>query len=121
MKILIVDDSKYIRALVVSMLEKLGIQSDTAVDGRDGVEKIKRCDGQFDLVLLDWNMPELDGIGFLETIKKDKISAPPVVMMTTEDEPEKIQRALEYGVVEYIIKPFTEDILDGKIKLALGA
>lgn len=120
MKVLVVDDSKYIRALVKEMLTKLGMESDGAEDGLVGAERIKSKAGDYSLVLLDWNMPQLDGVGMLDRLKNEGVVSPPIVMMTTEDDPQKIQTALEKGAVEYIIKPFTEDILAGKIKMVLG-
>lgn len=114
MKILLVDDSSAIALGVGQMLSELGFQNIRAKDGVDALEIISKGE-EFDLVLLDWNMPNMDGIEFLEYNVEKKILSCPIVMMTTESKPEKIQKALESGASEYIMKPFTLDILEYKI------
>lgn len=118
MKVLIVDDSNSVAMVVSGMLKEHGIESVRAKDGKDAIEVIqKECD--FDLVLLDWNMPEMDGLDFLKFNQENKLINAPIVMMTTEDKPEKIMIALDHGATEYIMKPFTNDILISKIKSVL--
>ena len=117
MNILIIDDSKFIRSHVKKILESLNHQVFEAEDGEKGVEALLKPN-QFDLVLLDWNMPNLDGPGVLQEVEK-KIHAP-IVMMTTESAPEKIRMALELGAKEYIMKPFTDDVLQEKIDYVIG-
>jgi two-component system chemotaxis response regulator CheY len=116
MKILIVDDSKPILSLVSDMLNDLGHTPVTAIDGEDAYKVIAE-NSDIDLILLDWNMPNMTGIEFLEKNKAESIFTIPVMMMTTENEPSKIQRALETGAVDYIMKPFTADIIQNKIEM----
>lgn len=114
MKVLIVDDSEAILKIVGQMLTELGFEYGTAKDGVIAHEHLVK-DPTYDLVLLDWNMPNMSGIEFLEKNFNGKFFKGHICMMTTEDNPEKIMKALEFGAVEYIMKPFTPDILTSKI------
>jgi two-component system chemotaxis response regulator CheY len=114
MKILLVDDSNSIAMVVGQMLDEAGIEYKRASDGKEAYEFIKSGE-VFDLILLDWNMPNMTGIEFLKKNKLELFTNSPVVMMTTENKPDKIKEALENGASEYIMKPFTQDILISKI------
>lgn len=115
MKVLIVDDSKAIYMMVSAMLKEKGHDALWAEDGLDACKKLSGSN--VDLVLLDWNMPNMSGPEFLEKNKSDGITSAPIVMMTTENKPDFIKKALELGAVEYIMKPFTSDILFNKLEL----
>lgn len=119
MKILIVDDSKHVHSIVVGMLEKFQYESASAYHGLDAVEQLKNG-LEVDLVLLDWNMPEMNGPEFLKAVQAEKLTGAPIVMMTTENSIEKITEAMSLGAQEYIMKPFTDDILLSKIEFVLG-
>ena len=116
MKVLVVDDSKPIFMMVSQMLSDLGHEPHWAENGQDAKEKLSAA-GDFELVLLDWNMPVMDGMQFLEANSAESFCNCPVVMMTTENKPEKIEEALGKGAVDYIMKPFTADILENKIEM----
>ena len=116
MKVLIVDDSKPILMMVSDILKELGHEPLTAENGEIAFEMLTSGQ-QLDLVLLDWNMPVMTGIEFLEKNKAESAFYTPVFMMTTEKSPDKIQRALENGASDYIMKPFTPDILQNKIEM----
>lgn len=116
MKVLIVDDSKPILMMVSEILTELGHEPLTAENGQIAFDMLTGGD-QIDLVLLDWNMPVMSGIEFLEKNRAESAFSTPVFMMTTEKSPEKIQRALENGASDYIMKPFTPDILQNKIEM----
>jgi two-component system chemotaxis response regulator CheY len=118
MKVLIVDDSEAILKIVGKMFEELGYQAVTAKDGAIAQQMLSE-DDSWDLVLLDWNMPNVSGIEFLQKNHEEKFYKGPVCMMTTEDDPEKIMKALEFGAVEYIMKPFTPEILSSKVSEVL--
>lgn len=118
MKILIVDDSKHILLMVSEMITSLGHEPLEAVNGEEALNILKE-DKSIDLVLLDWNMPIMTGIELLSKNKNEGIFSTPVFMMTTEKSPEKIQSALENGAVDYIMKPFTPDILQSKIDMLI--
>jgi len=120
MNILVVDDSRVIYAMVKKMLEEKGHTSLWAEDGLKAIEIIKAnkaSNTKIDVILLDWNMPNMNGIEFLEYNFKEKVTTSPVVMMTTENSPESIKKALSLSAAEYIMKPFTSDILFNKISL----
>lgn len=118
MNILIVDDSKHILMMVSEMLKTIGHNPITAFDGVNAYEVIKE-NSNIDLILLDWNMPNMNGLEFLIKNKTENIFSIPIFMMTTEKSPEKIQQALENGVVDYIMKPFTPDIIESKIEMLM--
>lgn len=115
MKIMIVDDSKAIYMMVSQMLSEQGHESVWAEDGVDACNKL--ANENVDLILLDWNMPNMSGPEFLEKNKNESVTNAPIVMMTTENKPDYIKQALQLGAVEYIMKPFTSDILFNKLEL----
>lgn len=115
MRILTIDDSKVIHAVLTGILEPTYAVLTHAYDGLEGVEVLqKKGEGEFDLVLLDWEMPKLTGIETLERIRKSGMKIP-VVMLTTKNAPEDIARALGAGANEYIMKPFVSEILLAKL------
>lgn len=120
MNILIVDDSKSIHAYLTDLL---GSQNHQVVHAFNGREALSICADQtkkFDVILLDWEMPELTGP---ETLKQLKATGHPaaVVMMTSRNKPEEIRAMLEAGAVEYVMKPFTDDIILQKLEDASNA
>ncbi len=119
LKFLIIDDSKSVHAFVGHCLEKFNIEINHVYDGSQGVEWLKQAKDKPDLIFLDWEMPVMDGPTTLEKIKSMGIQSP-VVMMTSKNAPDDIARMLDAGACEYIIKPFTSDILVSKIESILG-
>lgn len=118
MKIMVIDDSGTIRRIEKSVLATLG-HTDVieASDGVDALSKVRATPP--DLVLLDWNMPNLDGMGFLKEFRaSDKKT--PVIMVTTEAEKSRIIEAIKAGVNNYVIKPFTPDMLKQRIAETLA-
>jgi two-component system chemotaxis response regulator CheY len=106
----------------VNCLAKMNMSN--VVQAGDGIEamKILSEQGAFDLCLTDWNMPNLNGLDLLKQIKADpKLQAMPVVMVTTEAEKERIVEAVRCGAVNYIVKPFTPEILQEKLKAFINA
>ena len=111
---LVVDDSTAIRRVVSSLFNELGFSVDEAPTGLQAVEYCKARTP--DVVMLDWNMPVMDGITCLRTLRSmDMPERPVVVMCTTESQIAKIQEALEAGADEYIMKPFNRDVLFDKL------
>lgn len=121
MRILLVDDSSYLRKHISKMVEALGYECDFAIHGQEAIDKLSAGE-KYDLVLLDWNMPVMTGPEFL-AYRQDhpEIQTAPVIMVTTENTPERIGKAMELGASEYLMKPFTEDVLDEKISYILDA
>lgn len=117
LKALVVDDSKSIYMVVKEMLEEAGCNVTRAVNGKEACDVLGNQ--KFDFVLLDWNMPEMNGPEFLKKNKNENLTNAPVLMMTTENAPDYIMKALELGAAEYIMKPFSKDILISKIEFAL--
>jgi two-component system chemotaxis response regulator CheY len=110
---LIVDDSKVIRMVARKILEGLNFSISEAENGQLALEA---CQRQMpDVVLLDWNMPVMDGLGFLKALRaSDGGGQPVVVFCTTENDLSKIQEAIVAGANEYIMKPFDRDIIETK-------
>lgn len=110
---LVVDDSRVIRKVARRILEDMGFQVDEAGDGSDA---LARCRGAMpDAVLLDWNMPVMDGLTFLQTLRADPGGDRPIVVFcTTENDLDAISRAISAGANEYIMKPFDSEIMQSK-------
>ena len=111
---LVVEDSRVIRRVTIELLQNLGFRAEGAENGRDAVEYCKNTVP--DLVLLDWNMPEMDGFSCLQILRASPLAPRPVIVMcTTEKDLEKIRRAVAAGADEYIMKPYDLDILRDKL------
>ncbi|MFZ8933309.1 MAG: response regulator [Bacteriovoracaceae bacterium] len=119
MKVLIVDDSKAIYMMVSQMLTEANHDAIWAEDGSKAIEVIG-ANPDIELILLDWNMPVMNGPEFLQKNLDDNFTSVPIMMMTTENKPAYIKEALSLGATEYIMKPFTSDILFNKIDLVCG-
>ena len=117
-KALIVDDSKTIRILLRRILCELGCEVCEAVDGEDALKVIEAEKAAVTLVLTDWNMPVMNGLDLIKNLRQDpKLASLKVIMVTTETEVDHIVSALEAGANEYVMKPFTKDILREKLEL----
>jgi two-component system chemotaxis response regulator CheY len=117
MHALVVDDSDVIRKILTAYLQKLGFQVTSAVNGREALDQLHRME-KADVALVDWNMPEMDGITFLREVRADvNYDELPVMMVTTNSELHHVSQALEAGANEYIMKPFTADMLREKLAL----
>ncbi|MEZ4445593.1 MAG: response regulator [Polyangiaceae bacterium] len=116
MRALVVDDSRAIRMIVGRALKKLGWEVVEACHGAEALERLD--DNEIDLAMVDWNMPVMNGIDFVEAVRKEnKHDAMRVVMVTTESGPEQMIRALQAGANEYIMKPFTDEVLRAKLTI----
>lgn len=119
MKMLLVDDSKTMRNIQKKVLETLGgVEFAEAGDGLEALTVIASNPAGFDLILIDWNMPNMDGITLVGKIReKDKKT--PLVMATTEAEKSRVLEAIRAGVNNYVVKPFTPEALLEKVKQTL--
>ncbi len=117
MHALVVDDSKTIRLILRKYLDKIGFEVIEAGDGREGLVRLQEM-SQADLVLVDWNMPEMNGVDFVRAVRAIRAyDSVPLVMVTTNAELENVTTALEAGANEYIMKPFTQDVIREKLGL----
>jgi len=117
-KVLVVDDSKAVRMILAKVLGELGFEVREAANGREALEVIEREKNSVSLVLLDWNMPELNGFDLLRQLRqRPDLSSLVIVMVTTETELDHIRAALAAGANEYVMKPFTKEILREKLEL----
>lgn len=115
-KCLVVDDSKVIRKVACHMLETLDFSVEEAGDGSEAIEILKR--DVPDVVLLDWNMPVMDGMEFLHALKALALEKrPKIIFCTTENDADQIRRAMDAGADEYIMKPFDRETLQSKVEL----
>ncbi|HBE72309.1 MAG TPA: two-component system response regulator [Planctomycetaceae bacterium] len=113
MKVLVVDDSGVMRKIIARSLGACGVTDVLeAGDGREGMEVFSS--EEFDLVITDWNMPEMTGLELLKAIRSSG-STVPVIMVTTEGEKEKVVEAIQAGVTDYLCKPFEQDELRDKL------
>jgi len=120
MRVLVVDDSSTMRRIIANTLRKLG--HDEIVEAADGVEALQVVEaGKPDLILTDWNMPKMDGREFVQALRKQPEMRPvPVLMVTTQAEKPDVALALEAGVNDYVVKPFTPEALKEKIEDVLS-
>jgi two-component system chemotaxis response regulator CheY len=118
---LIVDDQQTIRSLVRSGLQQLGFQTfQEATDGEDGLRYL--LTRPYQLIISDYNMPKLDGLGLLRAVRAHPpIQKTPFIMLTGRADKELVQRAVQFGVNNYLVKPFTVGILKEKIEAVFGA
>lgn len=113
MKILLVDDSKTMRNIQKGILAQMGhTQVEEAQDGLDALSKVFNF--QPELMLVDWNMPNMDGLTFVKQYRA-KGGKTPIIMVTTEAEKTRVIDAIKAGVNNYVVKPFTPDVLSQRI------
>lgn len=120
MRVLVVDDSSTMRRIIINTLVKLGHQDFVeAANGVEGLERASTC--PIDLVITDWNMPEMTGLEFIRTLRtRPETSRVPVLMVTTNAAKDDIVEALRAGVDNYVVKPFTPDTIKEKIDAVTG-
>ena len=116
MKVLIVDDFATMRRIMRNILKQIGFSNiNEADDGKSALKELKK--EKFDLVLCDWNMPEMSGIELLKNVREDaQLSDTPFVMVTAEAQKENIVEAVKLGVNNYVVKPFTADTISEKLQ-----
>ena len=113
-KVLLVDDSAVMRKIIQRNIKETGLIVDEFIEAGDGNQALDKvnADGDLDLILLDWNMPNMSGIEFVKTLRSLNLSKRiPVVMVTTEGSEAKVTEAKESGADGYLTKPFTADQL----------
>lgn len=118
MKTLIIDDSSAMRRIIARTMKSIGFEIVEAGDGRAGLELLAEHNQDIEVILVDWNMPVMNGLQFVERVRaNDATKHHKIVMVTTETESVRMARALLAGVDEFVMKPFTQDILIEKLQL----
>lgn len=114
-RILIVDDFSTMRRIIRNILKQLGFEN--VEDSENGGDAYEKLDGEkYDFVITDWNMPVMDGLGLLKKIRTNPaMKTLPVLMVTAEAEKDKVVAAIQAGVNNYIVKPFTAEVLKEKM------
>jgi len=117
MQALVIDDSRAVRLLVGNILREQGFEVHEAGNGQLGLTQLHQ-NPEISLVLVDWNMPVMDGLEFIKTVRQSRSwDSLKIVMVTTETESEQVQRAMTAGANEYVMKPFTSEVLVAKLSL----
>lgn len=116
MNVLVVDDSRVMRLMLCSFAETLGFETKNAEHGRDALEKVSTQ--KFDAIFLDWDMPVMNGLDLLKTLRADRaFDRVKVLMITAQNSVESVYRALDAGADDYLMKPVTEEMLTEKLRM----
>jgi two-component system, chemotaxis family, chemotaxis protein CheY len=119
-KAMVIDDSRAIRMILTRTLSQLGYDVTQAANGRDALAALQNSEG-ISLILVDWNMPEMNGLDFIKQLRSDqRFGAVKLMMVTTETQIEQMVAAIEAGANEYVMKPFTREIIEDKLRV-MGA
>lgn len=114
---LIIDDSRAMRAILKRILTKLDFQISEAAHGLEGLERLSE-NKDISICLVDWNMPEMNGLEFVKAVRSDEANSNLWLMMvTTETEMSRVVKAMSAGANEYVMKPFTDDVIEDKLRL----
>lgn len=117
-KALVVDDSKTIRMIIRRVLTELGFEVCEAANGVEALKVLNNEKTAVCLVLADWNMPEMNGLELVKSLRQNpEFASTKIIMVTTETEIGQMTQALEAGANEYVMKPFTKDVLVEKLEL----
>jgi two-component system chemotaxis response regulator CheY len=114
---LVIDDSRAVRRIIGSMMKELGYEVLEAGHGLEGLAQLE-LHGAPEIILVDWNMPEMNGLEFIKAVRaKSEYDSVPMMMVTTETEMEKMAQAFIAGVNEYVMKPFDKTIIEEKLAI----
>jgi two-component system chemotaxis response regulator CheY len=120
MKMLIIDDSKAMRTFLQHLATDLSFQTEEAEDGRNALSKLVKNDPRepFDVALVDWDMPVMNGLEFVETVRRNKdFSSLKMMMVTTQNTMERVETALAAGADDFLMKPVTKESLEEKLQI----
>lgn len=119
-KVLVVDDSSTMRRIIRNTLSKVGFNN--VVEAENGIDALSKMrENAIGLILTDWNMPEMDGLTFVKSVRgSDTFKNIPIIMVTTEAAKTEVVEALKQGVNDYIVKPFTPEALKEKVEKIIG-
>lgn len=117
MRVLVLDDSTVLRAILKRILEQLGFEVFEAPDGMQGLERLRSA-GVMDVALVDWNMPVMSGLEFVQQVRQDDAYASmPILMVTSETDLTHVAQALEAGANEYVMKPVSRESIQEKLAI----
>ena len=117
-KAMIIDDSRAMRRILGETVRELGFEVSEASNGREALDKLEAMGAPVQLMLVDWNMPEMNGLEFVTRLRQDeRFQGSLIVMVTTETAVDQMVNALEAGANEYVMKPFTREIIQDKLRL----
>lgn len=117
-KAMVVDDSRAIRMILTRTLTAMGWQVCEAANGKEAINVLESSPEAINLVLVDWNMPEMNGLEFVRRVRHDnRYDNTKLMMVTTETQVEQMMTALEAGANEYVMKPFTKDVIEDKLRI----
>jgi len=120
-KAMVIDDSRAVRMILGKMLAEMGYEVCQASNGKEALAVLAQQGEPLSLILVDWNMPEMNGLEFVKQFRSNsRFSSVPLVMVTTETEVGQVSHALDAGANEYVMKPFTKDVITDKLRL-IGA
>ncbi len=115
---MVIDDSRAMRMILARIAGQLGFEVVEAGNGREALEKLAALPATPELAMIDWNMPEMNGLEFVSAVRADpKYKSMTLMMVTTESEHGQIVRALAAGAHEYVLKPFTAEAITDKLSL----
>ncbi|MGA9046298.1 chemotaxis response regulator CheY [Sulfuricurvum sp.] len=121
MKLLVVDDSSTMRRIIKNTLSRLGYED--VLEGEDGLQgwSVLEANSDIGMLITDWNMPEMNGLELVKKVRADaRFADLPIIMVTTEGGKAEVITALKAGVNNYIVKPFTPQVLKEKLSAVLG-
>lgn len=114
---MVVDDSRAMRFILRRMMGECGFSVSEAANGREAIDRLSAGE-QVDVVMVDWNMPELNGFEFIQMVRAESAwNHVRLIMVTTETELHQVSRALDAGADEYVMKPFTREVIQDKLAL----
>ncbi len=117
-KVLIVDDSRAMRRILGTTLRELGFEVAEAANGQEALERLDNMDQPVRFMLVDWNMPKMNGLDFVLKVRENKrFEKSSILMVTTETAVDQMVKALDAGANEYVMKPFTKEIIEDKLRL----
>ena len=117
MKALVIDDSRAVRMVIKKILGRAGVEAVEAEDGKDALEKLQSIEG-INVCLVDWNMPVMNGYDFICNVRANPAyQQVKLMMVTTENESSQILKALSAGVDEYVMKPFSDEVILEKLSM----
>ena len=117
MRALVIDDSRAVRMIIGNILREAGMDVLEAGDGQQGVDQLDE-NPDIELILVDWNMPVMNGYEFIQAVRAQQIyDHIRIMMVTTEAESEQVTKALNAGANEYLMKPFTKEVLIAKLSM----